>query len=569
MSWNKRLTFISFSLFLSILNLWVIECSASANSPGAMVSAANPYAVRAAVEILRKGGSAVDAAIAAQMVLNLVEPQSSGIGGGGFMLHWDNKKKKLSSFDGRETAPFAADGNLFAPAGKPMKWADTVVGGLSVGTPGLLAMLEKAHKKHGKLKWKTLFEPAINLSKNGFSVSPRLSMMVEEMSSGIFRPEQKAHDYFFADSGKPVVAGAVLRNPAFAKTLEKIAKKGVRPFYRGAGAENIVRAARKAGGLLSSSDLRSYRAVERSPVCSSYRKYIVCGMGPPTSGGIAVIQILKIVERFDMASLSPMSPEAAHVFTQAARLAYADRDVHIADPDFHPVPVSRLTDSGYLKKRSDSVNPIVDMGKAASGIAGGCLADRGGAFELPSTTHISVVDGRGDAVSMTSSIENAFGSTLMAGGFLLNNQLTDFSFSPRGKNGCLIANRVEPGKRPRSSMAPTMVFDENGELRLVIGSPGGSRIINYVARTIIAVVDWGMDVQSAVNLPHYVNRNGKTELELGSDTRRLTPALVKLGHEVEVKKLVSGLHAIEVTKNGLKGGADPRREGVSIGIKMR
>ncbi len=535
----------------------------------AMVSAANPHAAAAGVEILRKGGSAVDAAIAAQMVLNLVEPQSSGIGGGGFMLHWDDGAKKLTAFDGRETAPSAVSGNLFAPEGKPMRWRDAALGGRSVGVPGLLAMLEKAHAKHGRLKWKTLFEPAINLSRSGFTVSPRLNLTIAGMSAVRSHGDRGALSYFFTDSGEPVAVDSVLKNPAFAETLEKIAKKGVRPFYRGAVARDLVRAVRGAGGLLSISDLRSYRAVVREPVCSSYRQYRVCGMGPPTSGGIGVIQILKILEQFDMASLDPLSPEAAHLFTQAARLAYADRNVHVADPDFHPVPARRLTDPAYLKKRSRLIDPGADMGKAESGIGGGCMARNGRAFEAVSTTHISVVDGRGSAVSMTSSIENAFGSTLATGGFLLNNQLTDFSFFPRGENRCLIANRVEPGKRPRSSMSPMMVFDGDGKLRLVIGSPGGGRIINYVARAIVAVLDWGLDVQSAVSLPHYSNSNGKTELELGTGAGLLAPALGKLGHNVKVTELVSGLHGIEFTEKGVRGGADPRRDGVAVGYDLR
>ena len=548
-----------FPLFLL---LFLLPPPASGSGGGA-VSAANPHAARAGVEILRKGGSAVDAAIAAQMVLNLVEPQASGVGGGAFMLHWDGGAKKLATFDGRETAPRSADENLFTDEGSPMRWADAAADGRSVGTPGLLAMLEKAHRKHGRLKWKTLFEPAFRLSKRGFAVSPRLSEMVGKNREGLGKYE-KSRSYFLTASGEPIASGSVLKNPAFANVLSKVARKGPRAFYRGRTARKLVREVKRAGGGLSVSDLRGYKAKEREPVCGSYRSYLVCGMGPPTSGGMTVLQILKMLERFDMASLDPMSAKAAHLFTQAARLAYADRNVHIADPDFHRVPVAGLTDAQYLQKRSRLIDAQKDMGGAAAGIPG-CAAMRGGGpLEFPSTTHISVVDGRGNAVSMTSSIEKAFGSGVMTDGFLLNNQLTDFSFSPSGKDGCPVANRVRPGKRPRSSMSPTIVFDEEGNLRLIVGSPGGSRIINYVARSVVAVLDWGLDVQSAVALPHYVNRNGKTELERGTEAELLAPALREMGHEVVISELTSGLHGLEFADGKVRGGADPRREGVTL-----
>ncbi len=552
------LTVSVFALFLSH------AVAARSGDHQGMVSAADPRAARAGVEILRKGGSALDAVIAAQMVLNLVEPQSAGIGGGGFLLHWDAPARNLTTFDGRETASLFADGNLFASGGKPMRWEDAVVGGRSVGTPGLIAMLRKAHKKHGKLKWKELFQPAIKLSKEGFRVSPLLNGLIGKFQSRGLGKYAQARLYFFAPSGEPVAVNSILKNPQLAKTFEELANGGASVFYDGAMAHRIVGVVENAGGILSIRDLRGYRAVSREPVCSLYRSYLVCGMGPPTSGGMTVIQILKLLERFDVASLRPMSVEAAHLFTQAAKLAYADRNSHMADSDFYPVPAEKLTDAEYLKKRSALIDPGADMGKASTGIKGGCYAQNGGVFEFPSTTHISAVDRRGNAVSMTASIENAFGSTLMTGGFLLNNQLTDFSFSTFGKNDCLIPNRVEPGKRPRSSMSPMVVFDLEGNLRLIIGSPGGSRIINYVARAIVAVLDWGLDVQSAVSLPHYANRNGKTELELGTQAENLASGLRKLGHEVKITELRSGLHGIEFTDAGIRGGADPRREGAVL-----
>lgn len=563
MSQNRQTVFILFVFLFSVLGF--LLTARSAVSADAMVSAANPHAVRAGIEILRKGGSATDAAIAAQMVLNLVEPQASGIGGGAFMLHWDAGSGELTTFDGRETAPANADENLFAPHGSPMKWESAVAGGRSVGVPGLLAMLKLAHGKHGKLRWEKLFVPAIELAEKGFEVSPRLHSSIAEAKHKGLGKYPAARNYFFTAKGDPLPEGFVLRNPEFAETLRTVARGGTRKFYTGAIAADIVRSVRGAKdnpGLLSLSDLRDYRPVMREPVCASYRKYKVCGMGPPTSGGMTTIQILKMVEPFDMPSLAPISAEAAHIFTQAAKLAYADRNVYMADSDFYPVPVSGLIDPGYLLSRSKLINPLRDMGNAQAGTPDGAVSSaQSRSPEHSSTTHISVADGYGNAVSMTSSIEYVFGSTLMARGFLLNNQLTDFSFASKSSDGRPVANRVQPNKRPRSSMSPTMVFDENGKLRLVIGSPGGSRIINYVARTIIAVLDWGMDVQSAISLPHYVNRNGKTELEAGTSAERLAPVLRKLGHGVRITGLVSGLHGIEFTDKGIRGGADPRREG--------
>ncbi len=566
MSFETRRVFLKIVFVCAVFSAPVAAAEKTGGG-GAMVSAANPHAVNAGVDILRGGGSALDAAIAAQMVLNLVEPQSAGIGGGGFLLHWDEGAKKLTTFDGRETTPRSAGGGLFVRNGKPMDWSEAASQGGAVGTPGLLAMLEKAHKKHGKLKWKTLFEPAIKLSEKGFEISPLLAAQIKKYDGKDLGKYRKARAYFFSPSGEPLAAGSVLKNPEMAESFSSVAKKGARAFYRGRPAREISRAARSAGGLLKASDFRRYKAARREPVCAKYRSYTVCGMGPPTSGGLTVIQILKLLEPFDMASLRPLSPKAAHLFTQAARLAYADRNSHIADPDFYNVPIRKLTDSSYLSERSRLINPRADMGRAFSGIKGCApLAQNGGAVEHPSTTHLSIVDKNGNAVSMTTSIEKAFGSGLMTGGFLLNNQLTDFSFSEFGENGCLIANRVESGKRPRSSMSPTIVFDKDGRLRLLIGSPGGSRIINYVARTVVAVLDWGLDVQAAIGLPHYVNRNGETELELGTKAERLAPALKKLGHKVKITELTSGLHGIEFTPGGIRGGADPRREGISLRV---
>ncbi len=533
----------------------------------------------------------MDAAVAVQMVLNVAEPQSSGIGGGAFLLYWDAAAQKLSTYDGRETAPSAADENLFAPGGEKMKWREAVVGGRAVGAPGLLAMLELAHRQHGKLPWRALFAPAINTAENGFAVSPRLSASIaSEAKVGGLGKYPAAKKYFFTPEGAPLPPGTWLKNPALAETFRAVAENGAQAFYRGAIARDIAAAVRNAKdnpGALSESDLQNYRAKARPPVCAPYRKYKICGMGPPTSGGLTVLQILKILENFDMASLPPMSPQAAHLFTQAARLAYADRAAHMADADFHPVPAAALLNADYLKSRAALINPAQDSGKAETGIP---KSAAGASPDLPSTTHFSITDKDGNMLSMTSSIENAFGSTLMARGFLLNNQLTDFSFAAKGEDGALIANRAQANKRPRSSMSPFIVF-ENGAPVLAIGSPGGSRIINYVARALVAVLDWEMDIQRALDLPHYANRNGATDLEEGTAAEELKAPLEAMGHKINIRKLTSGLHAVQIirvesvleanetaaqifgmpytvrtVKKELRGAADPRREGVALGL---
>ncbi|HEY6873390.1 MAG TPA: gamma-glutamyltransferase [Geobacteraceae bacterium] len=533
-----------------------------------MVVAANPLAVQAGYAVLKEGGNAVDAAIAAQLVLNLVEPQSSGIGGGGFLLYWDNKAKRLTSYDGRETAPAAADGSLFRGAdGSPMEWKEALVGGRSVGVPGLLKMLELAHREHGKLLWGRLFSDAADLAEKGFVVSPRLSSLVESR----FNPGLGYYDatwsYFFPE-GKPIVAGNVLKNRPFAETLRRIAILGADAFYKGDIALDVVRTVNGAlgnPGHMAPSDISGYHAQKRDPVCVPYRKYKVCGMGPPSSGGVAVGQALSILAHFDLVSTKPLSAEAVHLVTQAEQLAFADRNSYLADPDFVAVPVKGLLDENYLNGRALLMGADRRIEEATAGFPPHSAAFAPGTSpELPSTSHISIVDADGNAISMTSSIEMAFGSALMVRGFLLNNQLTDFSFTELA-DGRPVANRVAGGKRPRSSMSPTMVFDGEGNLKLVIGSPGGSHIINYVIETIIAVLDWGMGIQEAISLPRYGNCNGVTYLEKDTEAERLASLLEKLGHKVAVTDLNSGLHGIMVTGRELKGGADPRREGMVLG----
>ena len=555
------------SIAILMMALALPSVAAPVRAPTMMISAANPLAAAAGLEILQQGGSAIDAAIAAQMVLNVVEPQSSGIGGGAFLLFWDEKSKTLHAFDGRETAPAAADENLFAPDGEKMPWRKAVVGGRAVGAPGLLAMLELAHKQHGKLSWETLFTPAIKIAKEGFVVSPRLSESIaNEAKVGGLGRFAAAKDYFFDKDGNPLSSGVLLKNAPLADTFRRIAAEGTSAFYRGDIARDIVAAVQNNdnAGMLSEEDLQQYRAKKREPLCADYREHQICGMPPPTSGGLTVLQILKTLENFDLSSLPPLSHEAAHLFTQAAKLSYADRAVHIADPDFHSTPTAAMLDESYLKSRATLIDKQKDMGKATTGLTKETVAQINRA--LPSTTHLSIVDKDGNALSMTSSIENAFGSTILVRGFLLNNQLTDFSFAAKDENANLIANRVQAGKRPRSSMSPMIIFDKDGELELVIGSPGGSRIINYVARAIIAILDWGLDVQSALDLPHYVNRNGVTDLEEGTAAENLQEALSDLGHEIKIRTLTSGLHGIHHINGELQGGADPRREGVAVGL---
>lgn len=538
-----------------------------------MVSAANPHAVRAGVAVLKAGGNAVDAAIATQMVLNVVEPQSSGIGGGGFMLYFDAATQELHVYDGRETAPKAANERLFlGENGQPLPFMEAVKGGSSVGTPGLLKMLDHAHGKHGKLAWKTLFADAIRLSSEGFAMSPRLHQLLQDIP----------HVHAFPASVRPFInegnalkaIGEPIINESLSESLILIANEGINPFYDGVLTREIVNAVQQSPirpGVLASVDFAEYEVRERDAICTAYRVYKVCSMPPPSSGGITILQALEILEALpvDIAGLEPLSVDAVHYFAEASKLAYADRNHYIADPDFAAVPTEAMLDEAYLARRAKLVSGAA-MEKAPPGVpqSGKAVLESAAskaAYEGPSTTHISVVDAKGNAVSMTTSIEQGFGSGLSAHGFLLNNQLTDFSFSPTLPNGQPHPNRVQPGKRPRSSMSPTMVFDANGELLLVIGSPGGARIIEYVLQSLIATLDWEMGIQQAINLPHYLNMNGPTELETGVGLESLQDALTVRGHEVKLNDTPSSLQGIMHVGAHLEGGADPRREGIALG----
>ena len=533
-----------------------------------MMVSANPHATRAGYEVLRAGGSAVDAAIAAQLVLNLVEPQSSGIGGGAFIVHFDAKRKTLATYDGRETAPAAARPDRFLGAdGKPVGFGEAINNGRSVGVPGLLRLLELAHARHGRLPWATLFEPAIQLAENGFAISPRLALQIA--GDPFLKANSAAHAYFFDAQGHPLAAGALLRNRALAQLLRDVARRGADAFYQGTVARDIVSAVRNhpQPGDLTEADIAAYQAKTRPALCGRYREYTLCGMPPPSSGAITLLALLGMLERFDMASLRPDSVAAVHLFAEAGRLAYADRDAYVADPDFITVPVAAMLDRAYLARRSALIRPQASMGRATPGQPAGAGANAWApdeTSELAATSHLSVVDAEGNAVAMTTTIEAQFGSRILVRGFLLNNQMTDFSFLP-AENGRPVANRVEGGKRPRSSMAPTLVFGADGRLSMVVGSPGGNAIINYVAKTLVGVLDWKRDIQQAAALANMGSRNRATELERGSALEPLAAPLRAMGHAVQIIDAASGVHGIVVTPEGLSGGADPRREGSAMG----
>ncbi|UHS56324.1 gamma-glutamyltransferase [Agrobacterium vaccinii] len=536
-----------------------------------MVAAANPLAVEAGRKVIANGGNAIDAMVAVQTVLGLVEPQSSGLGGGSFLVYYDAAQKKLTTFDGRETAPMEATPKLFLDeSGQPLKFMDAVVGGRSVGTPGTVRLLSDVHKKYGKLPWADLLKPAEMLASNGFTVSPRLASLIASEGDRLKRFEG-ARNYFYDASGAPLKAGAVLKNPAYAETLKTIATKGADAFYSGPIAEAIVKTVREATGnpgVLSLADLSNYRTKERDPVCASYRALDICGMGPPSSGAVAVGQILGTIENFDIKALGPDNVESWRLIGDAQRLAFADRERYLADPDFMPLPIKGLLRKDYLATRAALLDG--DKALAADAVKAGepewdhaLLFGRGPALEMPSTSHFVIVDKQGNVLSMTTTIESGFGSRLMTNGFLLNNELTDFSFKTH--DGSLpVANRVEPGKRPRSSMAPTIVM-KDGKPLLAIGSPGGSQIIGYVAQALVAYIDWGMPVEQIVAQPHLINRFGTYDIEAGTTAEKFAEPLKAMGYEVKPGEMNSGLHAIEITGSGLIGSADPRREGVAVG----
>ena len=534
-----------------------------------MIAAANPHAAQAGLEMMRAGGSAVDAAIATQMVLGLVEPESSGIGGGAFMLVYDAKAKRTTSFDGREMAPASATPTMFLDAnGQPRSKGEVIPGGLSVGIPGVVKMLWLAHQKYGKLPWTKLFEPAIKLSEDGFPVGPKLARSVKNFSRGADMPDIKAH--FYHADGTPLNEGEIYKNPDYAETLRKIAKEGPDGFYKGEIAQAIVgavqHAPRQQGGM-TLEDLDKYQAKERAPVCGDYREYNVCSMGPPSSGGIAVLQILGMLQRFTPEQLTPNSVSGAHLFAQASRLAYADRAQYLADPAFVDVPIKGLTDKTYIASRAALIDPAKDMGTAVAGNPPQKHAALSPQVSpvLHGTSHMTIVDDTGDVVAMTTSVETGFGAKIMAKGFILNNTLTDFSLQPV-RDGKPVANAPAPGKLPLSAMSPTIVFDKKGDFLVSVGSPGGPAIIDYVSQILIGILDAKMSSKQAMSIPHEINMNGPTLLETSPTTDALAAQLTAKGHTVQTSRMEgSGLHSIQKVKGGYIGAADPRRDGIALG----
>ena len=563
------------------------------------LAAANPLATEAGYRVLKAGGSAIDAAIAVQMVLTLVEPQSSGIGGGAFLLHAAGSQ--VEAFDGRETAPMAADEKLFIGAdGKPLSFYDAVIGGRSVGTPGVVKMLEMAHKQHGKLAWAQLFTPAIELADNGFKISARLATLLKDEK--YLKADPVAAAYFYKPDGTPVDIGSTLKNPALADVLRQIASQGSNALLTGKVAQSII--AKVQGhpthpGTLALSDLAGYQAKTRDPICHDYTAqagaYVICGMPPPSSGAIVIGQILGMLKHTPAATLGLVagmgsvagtagptpSADWLHLYLDAARLAFADRDQYLGDPDFVQPPGGNwmsLLDPAYLAGRARLIQAQPggqSIKTAQPGVPGVIRIAYAPMADQPEhgTSHISIVDGYGNALAMTTTLEDQFGARVMsdggtgkAGGFLLNNELTDFSFAPLDAQGRPVANRVQPGKRPRSSMAPTLVFDKaTGQLVMTGGSPGGAMIIHYTAKTLYGVLHWGLNAQQAIDLPNFGSLNGPSLLEENRFAPATVEALRSRGAEVHEQPMTSGVQAIQKTPRGFFGGADPRREGVVLG----
>ncbi|MDB5693722.1 MAG: ggt [Alphaproteobacteria bacterium] len=531
-----------------------------------MVSAADPRAAAAGVETLRKGGSATDAAIATMLALNVVEPQSSGIGGGAFFVRYDEASGRTDTIDGREAAPRAADPHWFyTEAGTPLSHSDAIPGGRSVGVPGTLRAMALAHKSGGRLPWAALFGPAIRLARGGWTLSPRFASMVASVGSSGLLDATTARRFQGTD-GKPLPAGTRVRNPEQAALLERIAKAGPDAFYAGEAPKIVatVNGAARNPSKMILADLAAYQAKKRPPVCASYRIWRICSMGPPSSGGIAVLMILKQLERFDMAALGPHSPAAWHLFAESSRLAYADRDLYVGDPDFVHVPVAGLLDPAYLASRSALISPGGSIRHAAAGTPPGApMRLPAPPGERAGTTDLVVADGNGNVVEVTTTIESVFGSGLSVDGTMLNNELTDFDIVPE-KDGFLAANRVEGGKRPRSSMAPTIVYGPDGKVRIAIGAAGGSTIIAQVAKALVAVLDWKMSAQEAIALGLLYAPGDTVIAEKGTQAEAMAPALRALGQKVQVASLGLKANAIERVNGRWVGAADPRSEGVAM-----
>lgn len=571
MSSMKRRLFLATVAAMAFGAAIALSPTANAAAPPAqrhMIVAAEPEAAEAGLAMLRMGGSAVDAAIAAQLVLTLVEPQSSGLGGGAYMVVADGGA--VTAYDGRETAPSSAGPNLFLDAaGAPRAFRDVQYGGLPVGVPGALAMMAMAHKENGRLAWARLFDPAIALASRGFAVSPRLARELGESPRLAALPDMR-RAFFHAD-GTPMRAGEVLKNPALAETLRAIARSGPDALYKGPLAAAIAGAATNATvnpTRMTPADLATYRPKRSAALCGVYRRYRLCGMPPSSSGGVTVLQILGLLQHFPSPQLQPQTLSSVHLISEASRLAYADRAHWIADPAFIDVPVAGLLDGTYLAARARLIDPLHAMGMASAGTP---PMKRGTFFYAPQrpqpeygTSHLSAVDDRGEVVSMTMSIQAAFGAGLMAGGFLLNNELTDFAFQPV-MNGQPVANAAAPGKRPLSSMSPFVVFDPDGKFFAALGSPGGRQIIAFVAQALVGLIDGQLSMAEASAAPRHLNINGPTTLERGTALETLAPQLTAMGHQIRSDTIDSGLNGIRRVAGGYEGGADPRREGVALG----
>ncbi|MFC4291531.1 gamma-glutamyltransferase [Sphingorhabdus arenilitoris] len=558
-------------IILSVLTIFVASFHQNSaaqdaqTAPYGVTSSADPRATEAGMEILEKGGSASDAAMAMMLALTVVEPQSSGIGGGGFLIYADGATNGLTTINGRETAPAAATPDRFLDEnGKPLGFLKAMPGGRSVGVPGNIQLMAMAHRKWGRLPWADIFAPAIRLADEGYEVNETMAKRLEQIARlwGDFPEAQKL---FWVD-GKPAPAGTIIKNPALAETLRILASQGPDAFYTGEIAEQIVEAVQKApvnAGDMTLSDLAAYKAKEQNALCTPYRVYVVCGMGPPSSGATTVLQILGTLTPYDMTKLGKDNPHSWYLLGQAMQLAYADREKYLGDPDFVDVPTLGLIDPDYLKFRSKLINPKKALTNFEAGTPPGASPRTAAvSSEVSGTTHFVAVDPQGSVATMTSTIEGIFGSQLIAGGFMLNNELTDFTFAPE-ENGAPVANRVEAGKRPLSSMSPTLVFDQNGRKVLALGSAGGKRIIMHVTKTLIGVLDFGLPLEEAIALPNIYFGRGKLMLEEETPLAKMAEDLAKYGQEVDVTDLGSKVNGAQLTVEGWRGAADPRGEGTA------
>jgi gamma-glutamyltranspeptidase / glutathione hydrolase len=547
-----------------ILAFVALSLPAAAVASGGVVSSADPRATAAGQEILREGGSAADAAMAMMLALTVVEPQSSGIGGGGFLVYHDVKTGKVATINGREKAPASAKPDQFMTQGAPTPFPQAFPGGLSTGVPGNIRLMARTHARWGKLPWGKLFEPAIRLAE-GFEINATLAGRLREIAP-LWKDFPVAQGLYWQD-GKPKTAGMVQHNPALAALLRKVAADGPDAFYSGAQGQAIVDAV--AGSArnptaLTMADLAAYKVQDRDAVCAAYRQFRVCGMGPPSSGATTILQMLGMIERFDMKRLGPDSPTAWHVIGEAMQLAYADREKYLGDPDFVAVPVKGLLDRGYVRSRSALISPTTSLSAYAAGKPPGAVARTAGiSSEVPATTHFVAADGAGNVATMTSTIEGAFGSQLVANGFFLNNELTDFTFSPV-KDGAPVANAVAAGKRPLSSMSPTIVYDRKGHVVLAVGSAGGKRIIMHVMKSLVGYMDWGLSAQESIALPNIYYGGSALLVESGTKLAAMQSELAKLGQTVVASDLGSKLNAVERTPAGWRGAADPRSPGNAL-----